>query len=212
VSKKHLSKLEEKQSEESSSVLDNATVSQDKEFSLDSDARLYVADDNGSVRESSFNQSEDSVAKLAGLLETAKELTPDEVFQSSVAAGIHNADGSLTENYKAVDSIGAFKPTTNLAQAVKEFRSTNAISAVAIDDSVSSYPHTMSDPASHGWLEQFKFFGAEAIAELKIVAEQGLSEVENDFLIFLSVELIELAQKQNSSSWSKIQSRLTFLK
>jgi hypothetical protein len=38
--------------------------------------------------------------KLRSAVEAARKLTPREVLQVSIKAGIHNADGTLTEKYR----------------------------------------------------------------------------------------------------------------
>jgi hypothetical protein len=38
--------------------------------------------------------------KLKAAVERARKMTPKQVLQVSVSAGIHNADGSLTEKYR----------------------------------------------------------------------------------------------------------------
>jgi hypothetical protein len=39
-------------------------------------------------------------AKLKRAVESARRLTPREVLQVSISAGIHNADGTLTQKYR----------------------------------------------------------------------------------------------------------------
>jgi hypothetical protein len=38
--------------------------------------------------------------KLKRAVEVARQMTPHEVLQISIIAGIHNADGTLTKNYR----------------------------------------------------------------------------------------------------------------
>ncbi len=40
-------------------------------------------------------------AKLRAAIERLKKMSPDEVFETSVRAGIHNPDGTLTPQYRA---------------------------------------------------------------------------------------------------------------
>jgi hypothetical protein len=56
---------------------------------------------------------------------------------------------------------------------------------------------TLPPTASHGWLDQFSAFSAEAFEELKKVASQGLVEAETDLLIYLAVKLVKLAEEHN---------------
>lgn len=39
--------------------------------------------------------------KLRDAVEVARKLTPQQVIEISIAAGIHNADGTLTSKYRA---------------------------------------------------------------------------------------------------------------
>ena len=58
------------------------------------------------------------------------------------------------------------------------------------------------------WLEQFEAFTREALADLKLVVEQGLQPIENEALIDLSVELLHLAQKHDPDAVDKALSKL----
>jgi hypothetical protein len=63
-------------------------------------------------------------------------------------------------------------------------------------------------PVTHGWLEQFKELGVEALNELKAVAAHGLTEFEADALVFLSVELIQLALKHDPAAFDKVKAQI----
>lgn len=65
-----------------------------------------------------------------------------------------------------------------------------------------------TNPASHGWLEQFQAFGHAAWAELESVAGQGLQEAESDILIALAVKLINLAKEHDPAAESKFLTSL----
>lgn len=62
---------------------------------------------------------------------------------------------------------------------------------------------TLVPPPDHGWLEQFEAFGVKAFGELERVALLGLTEVESEFLIQLSVKLIRLARNLDPQALNK---------
>jgi hypothetical protein len=75
----------------------------------------------------------------------------------------------------------------------------------------SEAPRDTVPPAAmhHGWLEQFEAFGAEAFGRLEQVALQGLTVIESELLIELSVKLMKIAKSHDSHAGSKLIVKLT---
>lgn len=54
-------------------------------------------------------------------------------------------------------------------------------------------PDTEPPTANHGWLEQFKYFGADIIGELEAVVKAGIEPTERVILLEVALKLFDLA-------------------